>query len=417
MQTRYNVRILALNSLAELEAEIGAIVPDATAAAHAVARLDHRVVRIDGLGAAEAQLLREHLLARGGTVLISPIGPAAESASAALISGSLYQLHDLVRHLKGAALPAAHALAAEIAAVLEASTASARGGLEIAGHSFVWGARTYVMGIINVTPDSFSADGLAQPGADVAAAARALALRFAEEGADVLDVGGESTRPGARPPDLDEELRRVVPAIAAIAGAVSLPISVDTYHAEVAAAALDAGAHMINDVWGLRTPTGEWNEPLAALASRRGVPIVLMHNRRAQAINGHYPQVVYRDLLAEVIAGLREQVAYAESRGIRRDRIIIDPGLGFGKTPAQNLTLLRRLSEFRALGLPLLIGASRKSFIGLALNLPPPERDEGTAAVTALAVQAGADIVRVHNVRMNVRAARVADAIVRQHPQ
>jgi dihydropteroate synthase len=289
--------------------------------------------------------------------------------------------------------------------------------LEVAGARFVWGARTYVMGILNVTPDSFSADGLALPEADLAGAALAQAQRFAAEGADLLDIGGESTRPGARPIDIAEELRRVVPAIAAIASALTLPLSVDTYHAEVAAAALDAGAHLINDIWGLRTPEGGWNELLAALAAARGTPIVLMHNRRAQAsigaIGGHYADVQYHDLVGEVIAGLQASVAYAEAHGIRRERIIIDPGLGFGKTPDQNLALMRRLGEFQSLGLPLLLGASRKSFIGQALNLPPQERDEGTAAVTALAIGAGVDIVRVHNVKMNVRAARTTDAIVR----
>jgi dihydropteroate synthase len=280
-----------------------------------------------------------------------------------------------------------------------------------------WGTRTYIMGIINVTPDSFSADGLARAGSDVAEAALAHARQCAEEGADILDIGGESTRPGAQPIGIAEELRRVVPAVAAVAQHMRLPISVDTYHAEVAAAALDAGAHMINDTWGLRTPEGEWNEPLAALAAARGVPIVLMHNRRAQptvgALGGHYRAVEYADLIGEVIAGLRERSAYAEARGIPRERIIVDPGLGFGKTPEQNLEIMRRLGEFRALELPLLVGASRKSFIGLPLGLPPQERDEGTAATTALAIAGGADIVRVHNVKMNVRAARISDAIVR----
>jgi dihydropteroate synthase len=280
-----------------------------------------------------------------------------------------------------------------------------------------WGARTYIMAIINVTPDSFSADGLAQPGADIATAALEQARRAAAEGADMLDIGGESTRPGAQPIGVAEELRRVLPALTAIAPEVALPISIDTYHAEVAAAALDAGAHLINDIWGLRTPDGGWNEPLAALAAQRGAPIVLMHNRRAQAtvgaLGGHYQAVAYADLLGEIISELRECVAFAESCGIPQSRIIVDPGLGFGKTPKQNLELMRRLGELRDLNLPLLVGASRKSFIGLPLGLPPNERDEGTAATTALAIAAGADIMRVHNVKMNVRAARTADAILR----
>jgi dihydropteroate synthase len=280
-----------------------------------------------------------------------------------------------------------------------------------------WGARTYVMAIINVTPDSFSADGLAQPGVDTALAALEQARQAAAQGADLLDIGGESTRPGAQPIGVAEELRRVLPALTAIAREVALPISIDTYHAKVAAAALDAGAQLINDIWGLRTPDGGWNEALAALVAQRGAAIVLMHNRRAQAtvgaLGGHYQAVEYADLLGEIIAELRERVAFAESRGIPRERIIIDPGLGFGKTPTQNLELMRRLGELRELGLPILVGASRKSFIGLPLGLPPNERDEGTAATTALAIAAGADIVRVHNVKLNFRAARTADAIVR----
>jgi dihydropteroate synthase len=289
--------------------------------------------------------------------------------------------------------------------------------LELGPARLEWGARTYVMAIINVTPDSFSADGLAQPGADIAMAALEQARRAAAEGADLLDIGGESTRPGARPIGVAEELRRVLPALTAIAREVTLPISIDTYHAEVAAAALDAGAQLINDIWGLRTPAGGWNEPLATLAAQRGAPIVLMHNRRAQAtvdaLGGHYQAVEYADLLGEIIAELRERVAFAEACGIPHTQIVIDPGLGFGKTPAQNLELMRRLAELRVLRLPLLVGASRKSFIGLPLGLPPTERDEGTAATTALAIAASTDIVRVHNVQMNVRAARIADAILR----
>lgn len=289
--------------------------------------------------------------------------------------------------------------------------------LDIAGQPLRWGSKTFVMGIINTTPDSFSADGLAQRAEGVVAAACAQGLRFAAEGADILDVGGESTRPGAAPVGLDEERKRVVPVVAALAREVGLPISVDTYHAEVAAAALDAGAHIVNDIWGLRTPEGGWNEPLAHAVAQRGAPLVLMHNRRAQAqqshLGGHYAQVAYADLIGEIVAGLAESVAYAVAHGIPRERVIIDPGIGFGKTPEQNLEVVRRLAEFRALGLPMLVGASRKSFIGLPLGLPPQDRDEGTAAVTALAVAAGADMVRVHNVQMNVRAARIADAIYR----
>jgi dihydropteroate synthase len=295
----------------------------------------------------------------------------------------------------------------------ESPVITPRGALALAGRRFVWGSRTYIMGVINVTPDSFSGDGLAASD-DPVAAAVAQAQRFADEGADILDVGGESTRPGARPPDEREEARRVAPVIAALAEALPLPISVDSYHEAVVAAALDAGAHLVNDVWGLRLPGGGWNVGLAELVARRGVPIALMHNRRAQAVGGHYPAVHYDDLLGEVLGELAQSVAFAEEHGIARHQLLVDPGIGFGKTPAQNIELLRGLAAFGRLGLPLLLGTSRKSFIGMALSgLPPGERDEGTAATTALGIAAGADIVRVHNVRLNARVARMADALVR----
>ena len=296
----------------------------------------------------------------------------------------------------------------------ETPTATPRGALALAGRRFAWGARTYIMGVLNATPDSFSGDGLAA-GDDPVAAAVAQARRFADEGADILDVGGESTRPGAQPPDEREELRRVVPVVAAIAASVPLPISVDSYHAPVVAAALDAGAHLVNDIWGLRLPGGGWNLPLAELVARRGAPIVLMHNRRAQPVDGHYPDVHYDNLIGDVVDELAESVAFAAAQGIPRERLLVDPGIGFGKTPAQNIELLRNLAAFGRLGLPLLLGTSRKSFIGIALGgLPPAERDEGTAATTALGIAAGADIVRVHNVRLNARVARMADAVIRE---
>ncbi len=288
--------------------------------------------------------------------------------------------------------------------------------LSMADRVFTWGDRTYVMAIINVTPDSFSGDGLADVG-DVVTASLAQARAAIEQGADILDVGGESTRPGAAPVSLREEQARVVPVIAALTETLSIPISIDSYHAETVAAALAAGAHMVNDVWGLRTPDGGWNAALADLVAACDVPIVLMHNRRASAtigaIGGYYAEVAYADLISEVIGELQISVAYAESRGIARERIIIDPGIGFGKTPDQNIELLRNLSELCRLDRPVLLGASRKSFIGQALGAPPDQRDAGTAAITALTVQQGIDIVRVHNVGLNAQAAKMADALSR----
>ena len=258
-----------------------------------------------------------------------------------------------------------------------------------------WGSRTYVMGIVNVTPDSFSGDGLAHD----ADAALEQALRFQAEGADIVDVGGESTRPGHTPVDADEEMRRVVPVIRLLASRLHVPVSVDTYKHEVAREAVAAGASMINDVWGLK------REPaLAELAAREGVPIVLMHNQAGAA---------YADLLPDVIASLRASMDTALGAGVPPDNVILDPGLGFGKTAEHNLELLRRLSELTALGQPLLVGTSRKSTIGLVLDLPVEERLEGTAATVALAIAGGADVVRVHDVKAMTRVARMSDAVVR----
>jgi dihydropteroate synthase len=272
--------------------------------------------------------------------------------------------------------------------------------IRIGPTTFMWGERTYVMGIVNVTPDSFSGDGLLAGSVDPVVAAVALGRRMAEEGADLLDVGGESTRPGHAEVPVDEELDRVVPVIAALRAALpDMPLSVDTTKAPVAAAALDAGAHLLNDIWGVGS-----DDALARIAAERGVPLVVMHNRAE-------PQ--YRDLIPEVVADLRAALERATRLGVPRNALIVDPGFGFGKTPEQNLALVRELAALRVLGRPILLGTSRKSILGRVLDLPVEERLEATLATTALGIAGGADLLRVHDVRANVRAARVSDAIVR----
>ena len=263
------------------------------------------------------------------------------------------------------------------------------------GESLAWGRRTYVMGIINLTPDSFSGDGLA----DDTAAAVALAQRMAADGADFIDVGAESTRPGSQPISAAAETARLLPALSAICQAVSIPVSVDTYKAPVARRAIDAGASLVNDVWGCLA-----DGAMAPTIASAGVPAILMHNQA---------QAQYDDLVPDVIAGLRRIAGIAQTAGIARHNIILDPGIGFGKTADHNLELLRRLPELRALGYPLLLGVSRKSTIGRILNLPAEERLEGTAAAVAMSIAGGADIVRVHDVKEMARVARMTDAIVR----
>ena len=273
---------------------------------------------------------------------------------------------------------------------------------------FRWGARTYVMGILNVTPDSFSGDAL---GADVEAALR-QAETMAEAGADILDVGGESTRPGASEVPLEEELRRVVPVVRALAERFELPISVDTTKAEVARRALGAGAAIVNDVWAMRR-----DPAMPGVVAEAGAWVVLMHNRRAPAavdeVGGHYAEVTYARVVAEVVGWLAEAGRLAEAAGVERRRIIVDPGLGFGKTYSQSLEVIRRLPELKSLGLPILVGASRKSFTGRALRLAVDRRLETSLAAMVLCIAGGADIVRVHDVGPSVRAARMADEIVR----
>lgn len=290
--------------------------------------------------------------------------------------------------------------------------------LRIRDLTLEWGRRTYVMGIINITPDSFSGDGLIENGdveQDLSETAE-TALAMVADGADILDVGGESTRPGATPISAREELARVIPAIRAIRAAVDVPISIDTYRATVASAAIEVGADLVNDVWGLRV-----DPQMAHVVAESGLPVVIMHNRsrprdarQEQRLGGHYVGVAYDDLLADVASELRAQVSVGLAAGILRDKIIVDPGIGFGKTVAQNMQLLRHAGELRELGYPLLIGASNKSFIGHTLELPPNQRVEGSLAAIGMAiVQGAADIVRVHSVRPTVRYVRMLDAILR----
>jgi dihydropteroate synthase len=274
---------------------------------------------------------------------------------------------------------------------------------QIGPTTFGWGSRTFVMGILNVTPDSFSGDGLLVATDDPVARAVAQARAMAADGADLLDIGGESTRPGHDPVDETTERSRIVPVIAAVRAALpAMPISVDTTKPAVAEAAIAAGADLVNDVWG----TGPASADLAAVAGAHGVPLVVMHNRE---------RAFYHDVMAEVIADLRAAIERAISAGVPAGDIIVDPGIGFGKTADHNVTVLRHLADLRSIGRPVLLGTSRKSTLGRILDLPPEERLEATIATTALGVAAGVDVVRVHDVRPNLRAARVADAIVRGH--
>ena len=270
------------------------------------------------------------------------------------------------------------------------------------GRTLTLGVHTHVMGILNVTPDSFSDGGRYLDVEQAVAHAELMAV----EGATLIDIGGESSRPGASPVSIDEELARILPVIRAVADTVDVLLSVDTYKAEVARSALEAGAHLINDITALHGDTG-----MAAVVAEMEAGLILMHMKGTPRTMQQSPE--YDDVVGEICMSLQKSIQTAEAQGVGADQIIIDPGIGFGKTMEHNLEILKRLKEFRRLQKPLLIGTSRKSFIGNILELPVTERVEGTTATVCWAIAHGVDIVRVHDVKANVRAAQMTDALYR----
>jgi len=380
------------------------------------------LLKVEKVTFAAASILKQEMLAKGGEAALSgEIYYGGERTTDVLLLGTLRTFERVIKVLRVQPLSSLKELASEMDAALKHAVGREYPGCRIGSRDFLWGQRTYVMGIINATPDSFSGDGLISPGMEheesVVQPAVELALSFLEQGADIIDIGGESTRPGSVPVDAETELARVLPIVRELRRATNAPISIDTYKAVVARAALDAGADMVNDVWAL-----QMDPCIAPLVAERGVPVALMHNRskpkdavQEERLGGHYVGVHYDDLLADVLRELRGQVDHAVEAGISRERILIDPGIGFGKTVEQNLRLLNHLDELRVLGLPILLGPSRKSFIGHVLDLPPEERLEGTMAAVAVGILRGADIVRVHDVRAAVRVTRMTDAILKEH--
>ena len=360
-----------------------------------------RVLLIDGLDARKANILKQEALACGAEAAV-PWGAIAgtQNDERVAVLGTESQLRRLCHKLRGQPFGLAK-VAEEIELAVKNFSEPHTIVMPLLKGKLVVGRKPLVMGILNVTPDSFSDGGKNFKPADAIAEGK----RMAKEGADIIDVGGESTRPGAKPVSLGEEMRRVIPVIEGLSKTVKVPISIDTRHAKVAKAALDAGASIVNDVSALGEPG------MAKLVAGRKCPVVLMHmlgDPRTMQDDPHYDDVV-----EDVARHLVERVRFAESKGISRDRIIIDPGIGFGKTAEHNLEILRRLGELRSLGLPILVGPSRKAFIGKVLDSKANERFEGTLAAVAVAVLNGADIVRVHDVAECRKAALVAWAIIK----
>jgi dihydropteroate synthase len=369
---------------------------------------------IEPLPVATAELLCREMQTAGGQGVVSFAQSATTtSTSRCLLAGTRQNLQQLLESLEDQADPSVSQVIQDLRLTLKRLGGNPP-AMPIGPLTCRWGSRTYVMGILNVTPDSFSDDGLLTQENWLEAVVE-RGRQMVEQGADILDIGGESTRPGSEPVGVDEELRRVIPAIKAIASELDVAISVDTYKAEVARQAIEAGAHLVNDVWGFRM-----DPAIARVVADYQVPAVVMHNRsrpkdasQEKRLGGRYIGIEYRHLMADILRELQESIELGLAAGVSVEKIIIDVGIGFGKTVEQNLKLLNQMDEFRVLGRPVLIGTSRKSFIGYTLDLPPYERVEGTAATVALGIERGADIIRVHNVREMVRVARMTDALVR----
>jgi dihydropteroate synthase len=389
---RYNVRPLLPGPEAALRDAVLRLGLPAerltTLASHAAVE----ALAVQGLTSDQTRVLERALHQRGGVVLSDVDGRHALLLAPLIVMGEL---------------PAALAEWSETAETLGLAIADvlmARGGapapLRAGDHVLDFSSRTLVMGILNVTPDSFAGDSLH----DDLDAVVERAQEFVAAGADLLDIGGESTRPNAAPVSAGQELGRVLPALRAVCAAVDVPVSIDTRKADVAAAAIAEGAVIVNDVWGLRGDAAM----VDVVAANPHVALIAMHNQRGTD---------YGDLMEDICAALRESVRIAQVHGISAERIVVDPGFGFAKTAAQNLELMRRLRELRGLGRPVLLGPSRKHTIGAILGgLPPTERVEGTLALLALAVEAGVSMVRVHDVAAAMRAVTVADAVVRGTP-
>lgn len=394
----FNARIIECNDVQQARKELAALHCDKTGLAIMENKAVFKLIKMEGLSTKAANLLKQTFLAKGGEVAVSRgTADLTDEVTDVIIMATHKQYALALAQLKAQpwGLPA-------VAAALERLL---RNVASFPARHYRWPdrelkieqGRTVIMGILNVTPDSFSDGGTFFHWEK--------ALRHAEQmvcdGADIIDVGAESTRPyGAKPISAEEELERLMPIVEKLAKAVPVPISVDTYKASVANAALKAGAHIINDIWGL-----QGDADMAAVAAAHNSPIIVMHNKK----NAHYE----KDIISEIYSFWEASLAKAHAAGISAQNIMIDPGIGFGKTSADNLAVLTRLQELKTLGCPLLLGTSRKRFIGEILDVPVEDRVEGTGATVAVGITKGANIVRVHDVKAMARIAKMTDAMIR----
>jgi dihydropteroate synthase len=397
-QGKHNLRVVLVSEPADARRELEEIGVDPGGIGIMTTKAIHRLIKVKNLRSKAAVILKQEMLSRGGEAAIHrDAGDMERETTDVLLMGTKRQYTELCRKLKMQPF-GLRQLAEEIEVVLDNYEAQAVRTLSCRGRTLTLGERTIVMGILNVTPDSFSDGGkFFDPEVAVEHAHEMVA-----DGADIIDIGAESTRPSTwdqEPLSAAEEIKRLLPVLERLVEELSVPISVDTYKAETARAALEAGAHIINDIWGFQR-----DPELPGVAAEYDVPVVLMHNQDGTE---------YQDLMSDLTAFLRRSIQIAEEAGVRPENVIIDPGFGFGKNAEQNLIVLRRLGELRSLGKPILLGTSRKSTIGKVLDLPADQRLEGTLATTIWGIaQGAADIVRVHDVKEMVRAARMTDAII-----
>ena len=394
--SNFNTRVMNIQTLEEMKKEIQLIGPDETGGALMAPKALHKVIKVQGLRPEAATIIKQELLARGGdAVTTRGVLNCTAPSSDILMMATLKQYKQVIKKLKMQPF-GLKKLGEELESILDNNTRETKKETRCKKGVFHWGSRTYIMGILNVTPDSFS-DGGRFFNFDQALA---QAKRMVEEGADIIDVGGESTRPGHTRISDQEEIERIAPILEVLVKEIQVPISVDTYKSQVAKAALEIGVDMVNDIWGLLE-----DPELAKVAAQYDAPLILMHNKK---------DTEYVSLMDEILASLRQSVNLAKEAGVREENLIIDPGIGFGKTYEQNVETMRHLADLRTLSYPILLGTSRKSIVGKTLDLPADERVEGTAATVALGItKKAADIVRIHDVKEMVRVARMTDAMVR----
>jgi len=397
----HNARVLFLNEPGEINNAFGKMGVDSVGIDIMTPKAIFRVIKLDGLEARQANVLKQEMLVCGGETAISKrVYNLTNELTDVILTGTIAQFNRLCEKLirQPFGLKDVSKGIGEVLEKFDSKPSIIKAGkfeLDLS-------KRTHIMGILNVTPDSFF-DGGTYFDIDVAVS-RGIAM--VEEGADIIDIGGESSRPGAESVGINEEIKRVVPVIEKLACEVDCPISIDTYKTEVAKEALEAGATIVNDISGLRM-----DEKMPELVAKTGAPVIIMHMQgtpKTMQKNPHYECV-----MGEIISFLRKQAEVALKAGVQKDKIIIDPGIGFGKTRDHNLEIMKKFSELKSLGYPILMGTSRKSFIGATLDLPVEDRLEGTAATVVYSVVQGANIIRVHNVKEMARVAKMTDAMLK----